>query len=122
MNEQKKDPKWLSCYNFMSLLNILETLENFGPLKNFWEGSYIREKFITQNKSEFFGKRNNWTYAMLQRIQKKAIFEQLIYEKNEKKTTNFGRYRNLINLQNDLTAKRTIQCYYFQETKSFLSS
>ena len=95
-NELKKDPKWLSCYNFMSLLNIPETLENFGPLKNFWEGSYIGEKFITQTKSEFFGKRNNWTYAMLQRIQKKSIFEQMIDEKIEKKTIHFARYKNLI--------------------------
>ena len=120
MNEQKKDPKWLACYNFMSLLNIPETLENFGPLKNYWEGSYIGEKFITQTKSEFFGKRNNWTYAMLQRIQKKSIFEQMIYEKNEKKTIHFARYKNLINLQNDVIAKRPIQCYYRQDTKKFI--
>ena len=119
MNEEKKNPKWLACYNFMSLLNIPETLENFGPLKNYWEGSYIGEKFITQTKSEFFGKRNNWTYAMLQRIQKKSIFEQMIYEKNEKKTIHFARYKNLINLQNDVIAKRPIQCYYWHEKKSF---
>ena len=67
------------------MLQFHKTLENFGPLKNYWEGSYIGEKFITQTKSEFFGKRNNWTYAMIKRIQKKAIFEQMIYEKNEKK-------------------------------------
>ena len=118
MKEQKKEPKWLSCYNFMSALNVPETLENFGPMKHYWEGSYISEKFITQTKSEFYGKRNNWPYAMLQRIQKKAVFEKLIYEKNEKKMTNFARYRNLINLQNDITARRPIQCYYREETES----
>ena len=118
-NEIKKDPKWLSCYNFMSLLNIPETLENFGPLKNFWEGSYIGEKFITQTKTEFFGKRNNWTYAMLQRIQKKSIFEQMIDEKIEKKTNNFARYKNIIHLQNDITARRPIQCYYWNKNQIF---
>ena len=68
MKEQKNEPKWLSCYNFMSALNVPETLENFGTMKHYWEGSYISEKFITQTKSEFYGKRNNWPYAMLQRI------------------------------------------------------
>ena len=103
----------------MSALNVPEILEKFSPLKNYWEGSYIGEKVITQTKSEFYGKRNNLIYAMLQRINKKAIFEQLIYEKNEKKTTNFGRYRNLINLQNDLITKRPIQCYYWQKIEFF---
>ena len=120
MNEQKKEPKWLLCYNFMSLLNIPETLEDFGPLKNYWEGSYIGEKYITQVKSEFYGKRNNWTYSMLQRINKKAIFKKLIYENNEKQTTSLARYGTTMRLQNDLLAKRPIQCYYRKDTKKFI--
>ena len=93
MKEQKKEPKWLSCYNFMSMLNIPEV------------------------KSEFYGKRGNLTYSMLQRINKKLIFEKLIYNDKEKQTTNFARYKNIFSLMNDLTSKRPIQCYYYQRIK-----
>ena len=76
MNKQKKDPKWLSCYNFMSMPNIPEILKNFRPLKPYWEGSYTGEKFITQIKSELYRKRYNCTYSILQRINKKLIFKK----------------------------------------------
>lgn len=48
------------------------------------------------------------------------IFKKLIYNNNEKLTINFARYKNTINLTNDLTLKRLIQCYYLQETKNFI--
>jgi hypothetical protein len=35
--------KWISAYNFMSLLNIPSILENYGPLRNLWEGGNFGE-------------------------------------------------------------------------------
>ena len=34
----KTKPSWLAKYNFPCLLNLVEVLRRFGPLRNLWEG------------------------------------------------------------------------------------
>jgi hypothetical protein len=38
-------PRWLSSYNFLCLLNIPETVRGLGPYRNIYEGKYCGEGF-----------------------------------------------------------------------------
>ena len=40
-NSKKKiqDPYWLMKYNYLTLLNLPQTMKEYGPLVNLWEGS-----------------------------------------------------------------------------------
>ncbi len=40
----KTKPKWLTSYNFISLTNIPNILEQFGPVRNLWEGGGLGGK------------------------------------------------------------------------------
>ncbi len=44
-------PGVISCYNFMSLLNLSETMKMFGPLRFLWEGKWQGEAFIQRVKA-----------------------------------------------------------------------
>ena len=41
---------WLKKYNFLSLLNIPETIDKYGPLINLWEGSNQGEGYLRYAK------------------------------------------------------------------------
>ena len=38
IRQKNEKPKWITSYNFLCLLNIPEMMENFGPVRNLWEG------------------------------------------------------------------------------------
>lgn len=42
----KRVPKWVSSYNFLSLLNIPDEMTLYGPPRCHYEGSYKGEKFV----------------------------------------------------------------------------
>jgi hypothetical protein len=67
-------PKWLSSYNFLSLLNFPPTLQRFGPFRNLWEGSIQGEGILRQLKPEIHGRRVNFAFNfMLTFYQKRAV-------------------------------------------------
>jgi hypothetical protein len=91
---QKKDvetkPKWLTSYNFISLTNIPNILEQFGPVRNLWEGGGLGEKIIQLMKPTWFGFRKNWQVNMMDRLLKSMALSRirksdvtLISEENE---------------------------------------
>ena len=49
---KEQEPIWLSTYNFMCLINLVENMMQFGPLRNFWEGKYIGEAMVKNIKPE----------------------------------------------------------------------
>jgi hypothetical protein len=76
VNKHKKTVQWISSYTFPCLLNLAETMREFGPLKNFWEGGVRGEgilPFIKQSHGTI-GLRFFWFQTVLERvIAKKAL-------------------------------------------------
>ncbi len=67
-------PTWISSYNFLSLLNLPEQLEYFGPLRNVWEGGIEGESFIRETKPTLNGFCLNWQKNLLTNLYRcKAI-------------------------------------------------
>ena len=67
-NEKKKKFTWISCYNFVCLLNIARQVCEFGSVFHHWEGSGMGEKFVQVAKRHFHSFRKNWHYNLIQRI------------------------------------------------------
>ena len=45
-------PRWLQKSNFLCLLNVPSIISRYGPIRNYWEGSIIGEKFLQLPKGE----------------------------------------------------------------------
>jgi len=63
-------PKWLTSYNFVSLTNIPRILQQYGPVRNLWEGGGLGEKVIQLMKPSWFGFRKNWPLNMMNKLLK----------------------------------------------------
>lgn len=75
-NRKKKTTQWIASYTFPCLLNLAETMETFGPLKNYWEGGVRGEGFLRFMKPEHgtIMMRINWEILVLERVlRKKAL-------------------------------------------------
>ena len=74
---KKRLPTWLSCYNFLSLLNLPDVIRQYGPIRNIWEGAAQGEgilRFVKPNVSN--GMRRAWEYATMRTLmRKKAMGE-----------------------------------------------
>jgi hypothetical protein len=72
-----KLPTWLSCYNFLSLLNLPDVIRNYGPIRNIWEGAAQGEgvlRFVKPNVSN--GMRRAWENATMKALmRKKSMLE-----------------------------------------------
>ena len=67
MNDTKSS--WLSKYNFPSLLNLVDVLQEFGSLKNLWEGGYQGEGYLQFTKPLLKqGVRKNWQSNTLKKL------------------------------------------------------
>ena len=58
--KQKTNPTWLSHSNCMSLLNLPDMMEEFGPLRNLWEGGNCGEGFLRLTKPTLNKITRNW--------------------------------------------------------------
>ena len=60
---------WLAKYNFPCLLNLIEVMHRYGPLRNLWEGGYQGEGYLRKTKTTLNqGLRTNWQVNSLQRM------------------------------------------------------
>jgi hypothetical protein len=50
LRSPKQKPVWLSCSNFVCLLNLPESIARFGPMRMYYEGKYLGEKFLQEVK------------------------------------------------------------------------
>lgn len=62
---KRKEPFWLTAYNFSCLLNIPEQILLLGPLRNRWEGSVRGEGFLRIVKPAIVAKRLNWAFNLM---------------------------------------------------------
>ena len=46
----KKQPFWIACFNFCSLMNLDSILYEYGSLQSLWEGGFQGEKILTRIK------------------------------------------------------------------------
>jgi hypothetical protein len=69
---KKRLPTWLSCYNFLSLLNLPDVIRDYGPIRNIWEGAAQGEgilRFVKPNVSN--GMRRAWENATMKTLMRK---------------------------------------------------
>jgi hypothetical protein len=56
-------------YNFPCLLNLVEIIRRFGPLRNVWEGGYQGEGYLRKTKRTLSnGLRKNWQVNSMERM------------------------------------------------------
>ena len=67
---------WLSKYNFLCLLNLVDVLRKFGSLRNLWEGGYQGEGFLHKTKPVLKQDlRKNWEANTLKRMLESTALE-----------------------------------------------
>ena len=82
-----KNISWIKKYNFLSLLNLKEQMQNFGPLLNLWEGGIAGEKIISTMKPEIkTGLRKHWQKHLFNKWMRKYFFNTM---KPRKETINY---------------------------------
>ena len=69
MRDEDKLPTWVTCYNFLSLLNMPVAACYYGPPRNLWEGGLNGEGIIRFAKKEHDGgTREGWQLATMNKI------------------------------------------------------
>jgi hypothetical protein len=85
MRKEGKLPNWLVTYNFMCLLNLPETIQEFGPIRQWYEGKWLGERYVATVKSERLKcPLNNLHYILLRNLQRNKSIDNL----NQKKRRN----------------------------------
>jgi len=75
--ETRKQPFWLSAYNFPCLLNMPEQIKMLGPLRNRWEGGHRGEGFLRVVKPTIIGKRGNWASNLMRNLLRQKCLLQM---------------------------------------------
>jgi hypothetical protein len=52
MQRKDRNPNWLTTYNMMCLLNLPATIKEFGPVRQWYEGKWLGERYVLTVKSE----------------------------------------------------------------------
>jgi len=78
IDPERKVPSWISSYNFMSLLNIPDSMKLYGPLRNLSELDVQGEGYIRHAKAEIphvYSK--HWHYNCMKNIYVKSMMDLL---------------------------------------------
>lgn len=74
-------PGWVTSYNFLSLLNLPETLRYYGCMRPLWEGGMDGESYLKIVKREVKqGLRRNWKMWLVENLLKQKTFNQILNE------------------------------------------
>ena len=77
--DSKNNPIWLSKYNYQSLMNLLFTMQRFGPLKNYWEGSMQGEGSLKLIKPTINNlKARNWHVNTHIKLLEERVFDRIL--------------------------------------------
>ena len=77
MRNTDTKPTWLTSYNFMCLINVPKMIQEFGPVRNLWEGGGQGEKIIGLLKPLWFGFRKNWHVNLLSNLLKRMAIDRV---------------------------------------------
>ena len=82
---KKSKPLWLSKYNFLSLLNIPQSMKLFGPMINLWEGSNQGEGYLRFAKPKLTNIHSkNWQINAHLQMLNEMSFDEVIDSHMEK--------------------------------------
>ena len=82
----KEIPSFMSQYNFLCLLNIPETMRQYGSMRNMWEGGIVGEGFLRGMKKELKqGMIGNWQVWTLKNLLERDLYNDLVNQKNNHK-------------------------------------
>lgn len=74
-----------SIFNLACLMNLPEAMQQFGPLRQLWEGSTKGEgilRFVKPLMTQGFKHQSNWHYHLLQKLCVAKAFSNIIPKKN----------------------------------------
>jgi len=121
VTSSEKLPVWIRHYNFLSLLNLPDIIQRYGPLRNFWEGGICGEAIIASVKPEItMGLRKNWSCSLLKKVMRKKAFESI--DSNSSKfpgnkvqnshldKSSFRKYSGLAELKYLLDNRKPLSC------------
>jgi hypothetical protein len=75
----KPIPSFMSQYNFLCLLNIPETMRQYGSMRNMWEGGIVGEGFLRGMKKELKqGMIGNWQVWTLKNLLETDLYNNLV--------------------------------------------
>jgi len=84
----KDVPSWISQYNFLSLLDVPKTMEEFGNVRNLWEGGTEGEGYLREVKKELkAGLIKQWQTWSITNLLKNSVYSDLISSKNQNEET-----------------------------------
>ena len=70
-------PAWISQYNFLCLLNLPDTMRNYGSIRNIWEGGINGESYLKTVKGHLkAGLVNEWQTWVITNLLKEKTFEE----------------------------------------------
>jgi len=111
-NEAKKNPAWISSYNFICLLNLPRMAKEYGPLRNLWEGGYLGEGFIRHVKPHAkHGFRKNWEINLHKNVLKEKFLSACLKDTNRKgKERSQVRYSTRAEIESGLICRNVLSC------------
>ena len=129
----KEKPTWLSKGNFLSLLNLPETIQKFGPIRLYWDGN--RERTIQYIKPFLIHTRKTPTYykTKLCSVMRVQIIDNIINQlridtniskqdrvlindlKQYDRVTSFKCYRTLTEITSNIKDKKVISCVILKD-------
>ena len=74
-------PIWFTKYNYLSLLNIPQSMINYGPTVNYWEGSLKGEGYVKYVKPKLTNvKGKNWQKNTHNKLLEEVTIDQVVEE------------------------------------------
>jgi hypothetical protein len=123
MRRESDTPTWITSYNFICLLNVPNMLATFGPLRNFWEGGGMGEKFIQQIKPLWNGFRKNWQLNLLDNVLQKMAINRI--EKHSQQNVNkgkqFHKYKDKEDVTDNFNNRKPMSMIQLDNGKFFFS-
>lgn len=87
----RKLPMWHSQYNFLSLLNLPDQIEQLGPVRNRWDGGLRGEKFVMRAKPNIKSiKAKNWSKNLILNLLRQRELLVLQCHKDETGNSELG--------------------------------
>ena len=122
--EKYQERSWISSFNFMCLLNIPNIVSDLGPIRNYWEGGGLGEKYIQVVKRKFHKYHTNWHTVVTDKIMQ-VNTQQLLtsnhnnYEDNNRDKTHVRKYKDNKDLEEDFKSQKALSCIQ-REDSTFL--
>ena len=67
-------PIWISSYSFLNLLNLPNMMREYGPIRNFWEGSELGEGYLRVVKPLYIHMHKSWAETITKKnLQQKSL-------------------------------------------------